>query len=265
MNWKLLVASAAFFVSQSFAIIGIGFHYAPNFGTKLKAAAESNVYDLTFDELDLTLGSVKYKHGGFEDMQGFGAKLWIDFLPLIDIEGTYNVYFGSYNASLALYDYNDDLVSRQKLEVEFDGVPFGKATPKFVAMNGDLSITLPITSLPIIRPYIGGGITYFISTPVLTSEFVSKFLEKNGSEILLNIENLTEDQADELADQIIDAIEDEGFPKGLGGHIIVGFRLKLPIIPVAAYANYKYYFGGDFDDAVDFGRHVVELGAGFAI
>lgn len=265
MNWKLLVASAALFVSQSFAIIGLGFHYAPNFGTKLKSASESNVYDLSIDEYDVSLGSVRYKHGGFENMQGFGAKLWLDCLPIIDLEGTFNIYFGSYNATLSLYDGNDELVSSQKLEVDFDGVPFGKATPKFVAMNGDLSITLPITGLPLIRPYIGGGITYFVSTPVLTDEFVSKFLEKNGADILLNISNLTEEQADELADEIIDAIEDEGFSKGLGGHILVGFRLKLPIIPVAAYANYKYYFGGDFDDAVDFGRHVIEVGAGFAI
>lgn len=36
MNFKALIAAGALLASQSFAIIGIGGHYAPGFGTKMK-------------------------------------------------------------------------------------------------------------------------------------------------------------------------------------------------------------------------------------
>ena len=40
MNYKVLVAAAALLASQSFAIIGIGAHYAPGLGTKMSAATQ---------------------------------------------------------------------------------------------------------------------------------------------------------------------------------------------------------------------------------
>mgnify|MGYP003289555279 FL=1 len=267
MNFKILAAAAAFCVSQSFAIIGLGFHYAPNFGTELKSTAEKEVMSLSGEVAEVgsvNLGSVKYAHGSFSNMQGFGLKLWVDILPIIDVEATYNVQFGSYDAALSLYGPEGDLIKKQKIELEFDGVPFGKASPKFVSMNGDLSITLPITSLPIIRPYIGGGITYYLSTPVLSDEFVGKFMGTAGK-ALLNAENMTAEEAKQLANELSDALTDEGLNTGIGGHFLVGLRAKLPIIPIAAYANYKLYFGGEFDDEIDYGRHSVEVGVGFAL
>lgn len=267
MNFKVLAAAFALCVSQSFAIIGIGFHYGPNFGTELKATSENEVLSLAGESAELgsvNLGSVKYAHGSFTNMQGFGLKLWVDLLPIIDVEATYNVQFGSYDAALSLYGSDGALIKKQKIELEFDGVPFGKASPKFVSMNGDLSITLPITSLPIIRPYIGGGITYYISTPVLSDEFVGKFMGTAGR-ALLNAENMTAEEAKQLANELSDALTDEGLSTGIGGHVIAGLRFKLPIIPIAAYANYKYYFGGEFDDEIDFGRHALEAGVGFAL
>ncbi len=262
MNWKILAAAAAFCATQSFAIIGLGFHYAPNFGTELKSASEKDV--LTLKEGDLQVGRVGYEHGSFSNMQGFGLKLWIDILPIIDIEATYNIQFGSYDASLSVYGPDDKLVKKQKVELEFDGVPFGKASPKFVSMNGDLSITYPITFIPIIRPYIGGGVTYFISSPVLSDKFVSKFMQTAG-EALLAGENMTAEQAKQLSNELSSALQDDGLNTGIGGHLLVGVRAKLPIIPIAAYANYKFYFGGDFDDEIDMGRHAIEIGAGFAL
>ena len=82
---------------------------------------------------------------------------------------------------------------------------------------------------------------------------------------ILNPENLTPEEAKQLANDLSDALTDEGLSTGIGGHILVGMRAKLPIIPIAAYANYKYYFGGEFDDEIEFGRHAVEVGVGFAL
>ncbi|MBR1744664.1 MAG: hypothetical protein IJ734_01515, partial [Fibrobacter sp.] len=173
MNAKILLAAGALLASQSFAIIGIGAHYTPNFGSKMTGFAETP--DRFGNSVNVTdAGEVKLWHGGFDEMMhGFGFKVWVDILPIIDIEATFNIQFGSYDASLFVIK---DLSAYQQidLEVELGGTPFGKANPKFVQMNGDLSITYPITFIPIIRPYIGGGLTYYMNTFILNQPFTSK-------------------------------------------------------------------------------------------
>ena len=100
------------------------------------------------------------------------------------------------------------------MEIELGGTPFAKATPKYIAMNADISVTYPF-SIPLfpIRPYV----------------------------------------------------KDEGLTKSIGIHLLAGVRFKLPIIPIAAYANVKCYLGGDYDDDIDAGHFAFELGGGFAL
>ena len=278
MNFKALVAAGALLATQSFAIIGIGGHYAPGFGTKMTGMNEKAA--VTSD------GSVSLQHGGFDGtMQGFGFKLWIDLLPIIDIEATMNFQMGSYDAMLYVQQPGSTQYTEVPLEIELGGTPFGKATPKFVAMTGDLSITYPITSLPIIRPYIGGGLSYHLNSFVLNQKFVASVLDQNiKSEIFSLAENMVvdpndpnfensmavakqkaEDLGKSMQKKIQDAALDEGLTKSIGGHILVGLRAKLPIIPIAAYGNFKYYIGGDYPSEIDAGNMTVELGVGLAI
>ncbi|MDR1760582.1 MAG: hypothetical protein LBR60_08695 [Fibrobacter sp.] len=262
MKSKILALSALFLAHQAFAIVGIGFHYAPNFGTSLKASKETKVKDVTVEGLDV--GDVNYSHGDFKDMQGFGFKLWVDILPFVDVEATYNIAWGSYNADLFVYNAAEELQKKQPVELKFDGVPFGKASPKFVSMNGDLSVTYPITFLPIIRPYIGGGLTYFINTPVMNHAFVKEFMDKGG-DALLSTGGMTDEEAKKLANELGKQLGGDSFEKSFAGHALLGVRAKLPVIPIAVYVNGKYYFGGDFPDEVDRQNFVLECGAGFAL
>ena len=305
MNAKILLAAGALLASQSFAIIGIGAHYTPNFGSKMTGFAETP--DRFGNSVNVTnAGEVKLWHGGFDEMMhGFGFKVWVDILPIIDIEATFNIQFGSYDASLFVIKDPTavladpaaaDLSAYQQidLEVELGGTPFGKANPKFVQMNGDLSITYPITFIPIIRPYIGGGITYYMNTFILNQKFTKKVVGDTYTTALNAIQEEASKQAegiandpsklldpssvalpseDEMAQRISDAmvenIQDaaleEGLKQSIGGHILVGVRAKLPIIPIAAYANFKYYFGGDYPEEIDPGHMAAEVGVGFAL
>ena len=238
------------------------------------------------DELGNDDQSVLLQHGGFDGtMQGFGFKLWIDLLPIIDIEATMNFQIGSYDATLYVLQPGSTQYTEVPLEIELGGTPFAKATPKFVAMTGDLSITYPITSLPIIRPYIGGGLSYHLNSFVLNQKFVASVLDQNiKSEIFSLAENMVvdpndpnfensmavakqkaEDLGKSMQKKIQDAALDEGLTKSIGGHILVGLRAKLPIIPIAAYGNFKYYIGGDYPSEIDAGNMTVELGVGLAI
>lgn len=296
MNAKILLAAGALLASQSFAIIGIGAHYTPNFGSKMTGFAETpDRFKNSVDVADA--GAVRLWHGGFDEMMhGFGFKVWVDILPIIDIEATFNIQFGSYDASLFVMNPTavDGAYQQIDLEVELGGTPFGKANPKFVQMNGDLSITYPITFIPIIRPYIGGGLTYYMNTFILNQPFTSKVVGGTYNVVKAELEAemqnaidgvmsnpaaaldpnsialpdqnaMAQRLTDALVENIQDAALEEGLKTSIGGHILVGLRAKLPIIPIAAYANFKYYFGGDFPEEIEPGRMAAEIGVGLAI
>lgn len=269
MNFKIIAAAAALLATQSFAIIGVGAHYAPGFGTKMKAGPKAKVAD-----------NIDFSHKGYDEtMQGFGFKLWIDLLPIFDIEGTFNIQFGSYDASLYVTNPTSGTKSEIPLEIELGGTPFGKANPKFVAMNGDLSLTYPITSLPIIRPYIGGGLTVFANSFVLNQAYVSALVDDPTIQQLIadaaeggaTPEEIQQQQeklqnaGEALKKRVQDKATKESINTSIGGHALVGFRLKLPIIPIAAYCNFKYYFGGDYPKEIDPGHMTLEVGGGLAI
>lgn len=265
MNFKIIAAAAALLATQSFAIIGVGAHYAPGFGTSMKAGPRAPVAN-----------NIEFSHEGFDEMmQGFGFKLWIDLLPIIDIEGTFNVQFGSYDASLYVKNPSTGGESVIPLEIELGGTPFAKANPKYVAMNGDLSITYPITSLPIIRPYIGGGLTVFANSFVLNQAYVSSLVDDPAIQTLIAdaaAGGLTpegqaklQEAGEALKQRVQEKAAKESIKTSIGGHALVGFRLKLPIIPIAAYCNFKYYFGGDYPKEIDAGHMTLEVGGGLAI
>lgn len=262
MRIKIMLAAFALCATQSFAIFGIGGHYSPSVTTKLKATDQQLIKNI--DVEGTNVGNVFYAHKSFSVMNGFGFKAWIDIIPFIDIEATYNIQWGSYEASLFVQAGNDEPVE-QPLEIELSGVPFGKATPKYVGMNGDLSVTYPFSFLPIIRPYIGGGITYFLNSPVMDSAFVSKFMGSAGDILLDDQSEMDATKSAELGKALAKEVSKEGLNKSIGGHILVGVRIKPPVIPLAVYLNGKYYFGGDFHDSIDNGKFVIEVGAGFAL
>jgi hypothetical protein len=310
MNAKILLAAGALLASQSFAIIGIGAHYTPNFGSKMTGFAETP--DRFGNSVNVTdAGEVKLWHGGFDGMMhGFGFKVWVDILPIIDVEATFNIQFGSYDASLFMLDpslalqsamgmgsgeeYKLEDYKQIDLEIELGGTPFGKANPKFVQMNGDLTITYPLTFIPIIRPYIGGGLTYYMNTFILNQPFTKRVVGDTYTTVINAVQEeaaktaegiandptqlldpssvalpdanaISQKVTDAMVENLQDAALEEGLKTSIGGHIIVGLRAKLPIIPIAAYANFKYYFGGDFPEEVEPGRMAAEVGVGFAL
>ena len=263
MNFKLIIAAAAMLATQSFAIAGFGAHYTPNVGTTLKKAPMAPLKNKDGNDIK----QLQFSHGSFDYIQGFGFKAWVDILPFIDIEGTFNIQFASYNASLWA---GDESVGYKEIpmKIELGGTPFAKATPKYIAMNADISVTKPF-SIPLfpIRPYIGGGITMHWSTFILNNRFVEGVMNSMDTPMPEDMSN--EEQRNEyvkkLGKQVVDYAKDEGLNKSVGIHLLAGVRFKLPIIPIAAYANVKCYLGGDYDSDIDAGNFAFELGGGFAL
>lgn len=241
---KILFAAAfvLFASTQSFAIVGLGAHYIMN----LSSLESGGIKAIPNDQHTITL-----EQKGSDGLAGVGFKLWVDFLPIIDVEVTTNIAAARYDAILTMDG------KRIPLEMDSEVPFFGKAKPLFAMISGDLSITYPFTMLPIIRPYLGAGISYISNTPVMDSKFVENFFNKKYP-------NLDKEDKNELSEEIADELEDKGFDMGIGGHAIVGFRLKAPVIPIAFYANGKYYFGGNADSKFSPG-FAFEFGGGFAL
>jgi hypothetical protein len=237
---KVLLAAIFALTTQAFAIIGVGAHYVQNTGT-LKGDKET--VDVFGQQADLIRSEVS-------GLQGLGFKLWIDLLPIVDIEGTFNVAAVRYAPYLQIGTEKKDLEYAPPAPYN---MVFGKASPIYGVVSGDVSVTYPITFLPIIRPYAGLGVSYIVSTPLLNKKFVEGVL------------NDVKDPTNyDISEGLSDALKNAEYKSGIGGHLIVGSRFKLPIIPIAAYANVKYYFGGDIDDKFSQGV-VFELGGGLAI
>ncbi|MDR0517334.1 MAG: hypothetical protein LBH25_09860 [Fibromonadaceae bacterium] len=269
MKKVIFTAVFALFATQAFAIFGVGAHYAMNTGS-LKSSKEP-VYTLNVDtEVGSKSASVDFEQKSADVLQGLGVKAWIDVIPFIDIEGTFNITATRYKVSLDLPYLEGTEIARKSIDLSYTpdaplNLAFGDVDPFYALFSGDLSVTYPFTSLPVpfVRPYVGIGLSYIFSLPVINASFTKKMIDKDLVEKLAGSEGDQTKIADDIVDKLVDALKDENYKGGFGGHVIAGFRIKPPVIPFAIYANTKYYFGGEtgpFKQGV-----VLEAGGGFAL
>jgi hypothetical protein len=232
-------------VMYSHAIFGIGGHWAPSPGTEVKQSRDTI--------LSGSGNNFIISEGGVKGLNGFGLKIWIDALPFIDLEATSNIQYGAYDLSLI------GPTGADSNAVKFDlGVPLVPDKPVFARIVSDVSVLYPFLKLPpvvsIVKVYAGAGISHVLSTQVLDSKFAAKALSGfNGTE-----------SESEVASKLTKAIVKEGLSSGFGFHVMLGAKAKIPVIPIAAYANLKYHFGGGLPDAVDASSMTFELGGGLA-
>jgi len=235
------VATFALFAStQAFAIAGIGAHYVMNTGS----------LDKSQDEV---VPGISINQKSASGLQGLGFKAWIDFLPFIDIEGTFNVAATRYETSLIVN--GNEIPLRYTPDAPYNMI-FDRADPLYGVFSGDVSITYPFDIIPVVRPYVGAGVSYLASIPIVNASFVKS----------TNFVNKIDPANPETLDGKIieEALKNADYKGGIGGHIIAGIRIKPPVIPLAVYANGKYYFGGDLGKQFTQGL-VLELGGGFAL
>ena len=252
MKKVLFSAVFALFAStQAFAIIGAGAHYVMNMGSSLKA----NKGEVSIDGVNT---GIMINQESASGLQGLGFKLWIDILPVIDIEGTLNIAATRYTTSLEIPGIYVDTL-RYTPEAPYNMI-FDRADPIYGLFTGDLSITKPFDIIPVITPYIGAGISYFASIPIVNKDFAEKVLDKELVEALKSGSG----DAENISESLSKSLQKAEYKTGIGGHAIAGLRLKLPVIPIAAYVNGKYYFGGNIDSQFSQG-FVLELGGGLAI
>lgn len=233
-------------VCYSHAIFGIGGQWAPSLGLKVKSSNGDLVSAAPGGAIQLDQKSV-------EGLQGFGAKVWVDFLPFVDIEAGSNIQMG-------YYDLNVNQGSKSiPVKAELD-VPFVEGKPVFARIVSDVSVLYPFLKLPpvvsLVKLYAGAGITHVVSTEVVNADFAKKALAgKSAGDI---------DTPEKVAPILAEAIVDEGLSSGMGFHIMAGAKAKPPVIPIAVFANMKYHFLSGQPDAVDGNSITLEMGGALA-
>ena len=239
------LAVLAMAAAHSHAIFGIGGQWAPAPGLEVKNSEG--------DVVSTGAGAIRLRQGGVDGLQGFGAKIWVDFLPFIDIEASSNIQMGYYDLDVI------QGTTTVPVEAALD-VPFVEGKPVFARIVSDISVLYPFLKLPpvvsLVKLYAGGGITHVLATEVVTSEFATDALAgKTAADI---------DTPEEVAAILADKVIDEGLSNGVGFHIMAGAKAKPPIIPLAVFANVKYHFLSSQPEAVDGSSMTLEVGGALA-
>ncbi len=293
MKLKFIALAAAMTVGQAFAYFGFGVHYAPAFNAKLQSSGGYS--EVTPDNIkslnsDLLKAKIDYMHDGMEApmIHGLGFKIWVDSLTFVDFEATLNLQYGSYDARIRTEVTKPNLsdptnpalaetaVNEKDLQIDLSGTPFGVARPKFVTMNGDLSVTYAFLTnlITIVRPYIGAGVSVFMNTFVMDDDFIKDLVNDQEIQGMLigsldgtateEAEAAAEKNAQLIKEKIKDKAKEQSLNYSIGGHVILGARIRFPYLPIAAYINGKYYFGNDMPKEVTTSNIAAEAGIGLS-
>ncbi|MDB5103049.1 MAG: hypothetical protein JWP91_738 [Fibrobacteres bacterium] len=247
--WTRTLAVAACSVVYSHAIFGIGGHWAP--APSLEVKSSNGQIATSGSE------SISIKQNAVSGLNGFGLKLWIDFLPFIDIEAGSNIQYGMYDVSIIG-------PGTTTTPLKFDlGIPTVDK-PGFARIVSDATILYPFLKLPplvsIVKLYAGAGITQVVATEVLNAKFAKSAVDK----AVATGGSTAADSPEEVSKILVEAIKDEGLKSGFGFHLELGAKAKAPIIPIAIYADAKYHFLGSMPSAVDANSMTFELGGALA-
>jgi hypothetical protein len=255
---KVLLLTGALALSSQ-AFIGLGAHLAPAFGPEVKKSSGTVMPDGSSNADRILLMT-----GGVSGLQGLGVKLWIDFIPVVDVEATANIQFGYYNMAFAVDTSiaGTGQYDTTQINPEID-IPFADAKPLYGRISGDVAVLYPFLKIPLVKFQAGGGVSYIMSSPVMNNSFAKKALTKAQNAGTFDADNA---DADDIQKVLVDAVSDpDAFASGIGFFAQVGAKVKPPIIPLALYADAKYGFGGPSVSGVSGGQGLtLEFGGAIA-
>lgn len=219
----------------------------------------------------------------------FGGKIFFD-VPIIDaIEVAFNLGAWEYDAMLKYPNGQiqpdittqdiDDFVMNADYEkiLQMDSTHltldefgmsylkvFGLSKTPYFKFHLDLTIRKNIVAQPsgskLFKLYLGGGPSFHLGSPILTSDFVEEVLASTIESSANDLGNLSNSLGETVLKNILEDLIDKSKTPTFGMHIVAGTMVKPPVIPLALFADAKLMIPfGDMDEKVDLG------GVGFLI
>ena len=215
--------------NSAFALVG--------FGLQLGQGMFS--VDESFPETGNPL--IKLTNGAFDNSFNFGAYLYVDAIPFIDLEVDFNASFNGYD------------IDFENAFGPMATIPFGWLSTNmyFTARKEIIGFSIPL--LAATKVHAGGGINTHMTTPIANEDMVTELL---GGD-LLNADPSALDQ--NLEDYLTN---EDNYLESTGIHVQAGLQFK--ILMLDSFLNYRYTIAKDVvPGSKGFGALNLRVGLGF--
>lgn len=270
MKKELLAAVIALVAAQSsHALFGIGGSYGRNFtsvssATDVLGGADLPSYLKSYG--GAAPGTLTIARDGVDGLNQLGLKAWLD-LPLlpIEFEAAANVAWGSYKSSVQYIDPVDpgrNLTVTTGIESAVPVPGIGSGETPYVSSILDASVRYPFLKLPPLSPlkpfkiYVGGGVSWFYASKVVSKDDVGDIFDVAGG--------AGQDAAAAQA-ALSKELKDNFYESTIGGHVLLGAQLKIPVLPIALFADGKWYFNAAPSSAASNYPLAISAGLGLAL
>ena len=209
MKYMLRSISTVFVCSSLFAVGGFGVHIGMD-----PYVIEGGTYSLNFGTSQVPdIATVTRSDTGYPKY--IGGYLYIDMIPVVDIELGGGLGFTSYN-----YTYSSPLDATQKYLLPWTNL----STYFSIQKPFDVDFTIG-------KFFLGGGVSWNVSLPVVDEDFIRDQL--SDPEELIGVTDAT---------SAIGKLTTTTIAPYLEG----GWRYKIPLYPLAFDAKARYSFAKDF-------------------
>jgi len=222
-------------MSSSFGFIGFGL-------TVLQEMGSVGDYSESMTE---GLLEATFTREAFENPVGIGGYLYLDFIPVIDLEVDFQVAAATYAFNFSNYA-SGVLLASTPSEAEF---VYARGSFYLTARKKLVGVGVPI--LGGIKVHAGGGLNFHKTAPYMSIDLMQELL---GNDLYAEFDQSA------MEDKILDYVEDN-LESATGIHFQAGVQLKLLILDM--FVNYRYTIAKDvFEDKSGFGALNLRLGIG---
>ena len=232
----ILIGLLAVPMSSGFGFIGFGL-------TILQEMGSVDDYENSKDDglMEATL-----TREAFENPVGVGGYLYLDFIPIIDLEVDFQVAAATYG-----FNFSNSLSGVQVASTPI-GAEFAYARGSFYLTARKKLVGAGVPILGGIKVHAGGGLNFHKTAPYMSIKMMEELL---GPDLYTSFE------PNAMEDKIIEYVEDN-LESATGIHFQAGVQLKLLIFDM--FVNYRYTIAKDvFEDKSGFGALNFRLGMGF--
>lgn len=192
------------------------------FGVGVYGLKDPQVSIGEYSKGDLLTDYYTFSRGGVDEIRGFGAFLYIDVIPVIDLEANIETAFDKYSFKF------ENAASTKHLESDFG----------WARVSGYLTVRKKLFGLGVpilggLKLHAGGGLNYHSSTPLASVDMVQSLI--TGGLI-------GEFDSDNLEDELIEYLKENKIDSN-GYHVQLGAQIKL--LTFNLFCNYRVTFAED--------------------
>jgi len=256
--------------TPSHALLGLGVNYGHNFAevksesSTLTAAQMPSYLQSYAQSNNLSNPTLELDREKVSGLQQLGVKAWID-IPFTDfsVDLGSNVAWGSYKSQVIFDDGTPEgahsFSASPSLSTNFPVWGIGKGETPYINLLNDLTLRYTFLKLPPLSPLkplkisAGAGATLVYGTRVVSKNDVESILSGTAP---ADLNSVTAQK------KLSDKISNNLYTTTWGGHLDLNILFKVPVLPIAIYADGKWYVHTSVSDAAS--KYPLALSGGLA-